>query len=172
MQLNGLLYIFPKELKLLIAVFLVLINIGFFSALLMVENTTSMNTTGIQENYLGNEADENAVEMKFQKSENQVLGIIHSHILTMSFLFFLMGIFVSLTKMPQKLKLFLMLEPFLSILLTFGGIYFLWKGITWFKYIIIFSGSLMTITFIVSSIIIFYQLVVPKSFENNKGLKE
>ncbi|MDO9261159.1 MAG: hypothetical protein Q7U08_04390 [Flavobacteriaceae bacterium] len=169
MKLNGLLYILPKELKLLMAVFVLIINIGYFSALMMVENTTSMSSTGIQENYLGNEADENAVEMKFQKSESQVLGIIHSHILSMSMIFLLMGIFISLTKMSQKIKLFLMLEPFVSIIITFGGIYFLWKGITWFKYIIIFSGSLMTLTLLVSSLIIYYQLLFSKSFSNPKN---
>jgi hypothetical protein len=151
------------------AVFVLIINIGYFSALMMVENTTSMSSTGIQENYLGNEADENAVEMKFQKSESQVLGIIHSHILSMSMIFLLMGIFISLTKMSQKIKLFLMLEPFVSIIITFGGIYFLWKGITWFKYIIIFSGSLMTLTLLVSSLIIYYQLLFSKSFSNPKN---
>lgn len=169
MKLNGLLHILPKELKLLIFLFVVLINIGFFSALIMVDNTTTMSATGVQENYLGNEADENAVEMKFKKSETQVLGIIHSHILSMATMFFLMGVFLSITQLPQKLKLFLMLEPFVSILLTFGGIYFLWKGFVWFKYIIIFSGSLMTLTFIISSLIIYYQLLFPKSFLNQKN---
>jgi hypothetical protein len=169
MKLNGLLYILPKELKLLIAIFLVLINIGFFSALIMVDNTTTMSATGVQENYLGNEADENAVEMKFKKSETQVLGIIHSHILSMATMFFLMGIFVSITQLPQKLKLFLILEPFISILLTFGGIFILWKGVLWFKYVIIFSGSLMTLTFTISSLIIYYQLLFPKSFSNPKN---
>ncbi len=169
MQINGLIYILPKELKLLMAVFLVLINIGFFSSLLMVNKTTTMSSTGIQENYLGNEADEDAVEMKFQKSEKEVLGIIHTHILSMSILFFLMGIFVSLTKLSKNLKIFLMLEPFISVLLTFGGIYFLWMGITWFKYIIIFSGSLMTLTFIVSTAIVFYQLLFSKSISIAKN---
>lgn len=169
MRLNGLLYILPKEIKLLIAVFLVLINIGFFSSLVMVDNTTSMSTTGIQENYLGNEADEHAVEMKFQKSEQQVIGIIHSHILSMGMLFLLMGILVSLTYLPQNFKLFLMIEPFVSILLTFGGIYFLWSGITWFKYIIIFSGSLMTLSLLTASLIIYYQLLFPRSSLKQKN---
>lgn len=169
MQLNGLIYILPKELKLLIAVFLILINIGFFSSLLMVNKTTGMSLTGIQENYLGNEKEEETVEMKFQKTEKEVLGIIHTHILSMSILFFMMGIFVSLTKLSRNLKLFLMLEPFASVLLTFGGIYFLWMGITWFKYIIIFSGSLMMLTFIVSSAIVVYQLFFFKSISNPKN---
>lgn len=107
--------------------------------------------------------------MKFQKTEREILGIVHTHILSMSVLFFIMGIFVSITKLSNNLKLFLMLEPFLSVFLTFGGIYFLWMGITWFKYIIIFSGSLMTLTFITSSVIVFYQLYFSKSISIQKN---
>lgn len=168
MHLNGLIYSLSKELKLLVGTFLMVINIGFFSSLLMVDRTTSMSTTGIEENYLGNEADENAVEMKFKKSESQILGIIHSHILSMAMLFFFIGILLSITNLPFSIKIFLMVEPFVSTMVTFGGIYFLWKGIHGFKYLVIISGSLMTFTFLISSLIIFYQLLQKKTFNINK----
>lgn len=167
MQINGLIYSLSKELKLLIAGFLLVINAGFFSALLMVENTTNMTASGIEENYLGNEADVHAVEMKFQKSESQVMGIIHSHLLTMAMLFFVLGLLVAITKLPYRLKVFLMVEPFISLIVTFGGIYLLWKGIGWFKYLIIVSGTLMTMTFLISSLIIGFQLFQKKSFSLN-----
>jgi hypothetical protein len=79
----------------------------------------------------------------------------------MSFIFFLLGILVWLTKLPVKLKLFLTVEPFLSVLLTFGGIYLLWSGVLWFKYIVIVSGVLMTATFTASALIVLYQLTFP-----------
>lgn len=172
MQFNGLIYKLPQEVKILMGVFLLIILIGYFSSLIMVDRTTSMSSQGIEENFVGNEANLHAVDMKFQKSETQVLGIIHSHILSMSFLFLLIGLFLSITQLSLKIKLFLMIEPFISILLTFGGIYFLWKGISWFKYIIIFSGSLMTLTLLISSLIIFYQLFQKKSFEIKEVDKE
>ena len=47
----------------------------------------------------------------------------------MSIIFFLVGGILSLTKLKKGLKKFLIVEPFISIILTFGGLYFLWSGV-------------------------------------------
>jgi len=159
MNLNGLLFTFPKEIKLLIGTFLVVLSIGFYTGLMFVDETSSVNPNGIEENYLGNENVEDAEIMKFKKSPREMLTTVHSHILSMSLIFFLLGLILSVTQLNTGLKLFLMLEPFVSVLFTFGSIYFLWKGITWLKYVIMFSGTLMTLTFTVSTFIIFSQLL-------------
>ncbi len=158
MKLNGLLLTLPTEVKTLIAVFIVVLSIGFYSGLLFVGQTQSHHPQGMEENYLGNEADENAEVMKFKKSEHEMLNIIHSHILSMSLIFFLLGGILSLTKLNKKLKLFLMIEPFLSVLLTFGGIYLLWKDFLWMKYVVMVSGTLMTLSFTLSTLIILVQI--------------
>jgi hypothetical protein len=160
MHYNGLLSSFPQEIKFFIASFVVILSIGFFTGLLFVNETSSASPAGIEENYLGNEQDENAGIMKFQKSEREMLTIIHTHILSMSFIFFLLGILVWLTRLSKNWKLFLTVEPFISVLLTFGGIYLLWTGILWMKYIVIFSGVLMTLTFAVSAVYVLYQLTL------------
>ena len=159
MELNGLLFTFPKEIKLLIGSFLVVLSIGFYTGLSFVNETSSANPNGIVENYLGNEDIEDAEIMKFKKSPREMLTIVHSHILSMSLIFFLLGLIVAFTQLNTRLKLFLMVEPFVSVLLTFGGIYFLWQGITWLKYVIMISGTLMTLSFVVSTSIIFSQLL-------------
>ena len=69
-----------------------------------------------------------------------------------------MGVLVWLTTLHKNWKLFLTIEPFVSVILTFGGIYLLWTGILWMKYIVIFSGMLMTATFTASSLIVLVQL--------------
>lgn len=158
MQLNGLLLTLPKEIKLLIGSFLIVLSIGFFTGLMFVSETSSVNPKGIEEQYLGNEDDAEAMVMKFKKSEKEMLSIVHSHVLSMSLIFFLLGGILSLTKLNKKLKLFLMIEPFFSVILTFGGIYLLWQGLLWMKYIVLFSGSLMTVTFALSVSIIHLQL--------------
>ena len=162
MQLNGLLVTFPKEIKLLIGAFLLVLSVGFYTGLLFVSETSSSEPNGIEEHYLGNEAIEDVEVMKFKKSSKEMLTIVHTHILSMSFIFFLVGLILATTKLNNKLKLFLILEPFFSVLLTFGGIYFLWKGILWFKYIVMFSGVLMTVTYTISVLIIFSQLLKKK----------
>jgi len=162
MQLNGLILTLPKELKALIVVFIIVLSIGFYTGLLFVSDTSSANPNGIEEQYLGNEADEDAVVMKFKKSEKEMLTLVHNHVLSMSIIFFLIGLILSITQLGKKLKLFLMIEPFISVILTFWGIYLLWKGFIWMKYIVMFSGALMTLTFTLSVIIILFQLLKRK----------
>jgi len=167
MNINGLLFKLPKPLRVFIGAFVIILSVGYYTGLLFVSETSTASVNGIEENYLGNEADENAEVMKFKKSERQMLTIIHTHILSMSFIFFLLGILVWFTKLPVKLKLFLTVEPFLSVLLTFGGIYLLWSGVLWFKYIVIVSGFLMTARYTASALIVLYQLTFPNQKSNN-----
>jgi hypothetical protein len=159
MEINGLIYKLSKELKWLIAAFIIVLSIGFYSGLLFVGETSSANPNGIEEHYLGNESDEEAMIMKFKKSEQEMLTLVHNHILSMSIIFFLVGILLSITKLNKKLKLFLMIEPFISVVLTFGGLYLLWKEVLWMKYIVMCSGILMTLTFTISVVVILTQLV-------------
>jgi len=162
MQVHGLIHIFPKEIKMVIAIFIFVLSIGFYGGVSFINKTTSMEPSGIETQYLGNENNENAEIMKFKKSEHEVLTIIHNHILSMSVIFFLISLILSTTSINKKIKHFLMFEPFVSVVLTFGGIYFLWKGFTWVKYIIIFSGILMTLSYTLAVILIFQQLFVKK----------
>ena len=162
MQLNGLIFTLPKEIKLLIAAFIIVLSIGFYTGLLFVGETSSANPNGIEEQYLGNEDDENAKVMRFKKSDQEMLTLVHNHILSMSIIFFLVGLIVSITKLNKRIKLFLIVEPFISVILTFGGLYMLWTGVLWMKYIVMLSGILMTLSFTASVIIILKQLLQKK----------
>jgi len=159
MTLNGCIETFPKELRLLIAAFIVVLSIGFYTGLLFVSETSSANPNGIEEQYLGNEDDLDAKVMKFKKNEQQMLTLVHGHILSMAIIFFLTGLILVTTRLNRKLKLFLLIEPFISIVLTFGGIYLLWKGVLWMKYIVMISGTLMTLCYSIAVLIILKQLL-------------
>ena len=148
-----------KEFKYLIATFVIVTSIGFISSIVFVDYSNSTTPDGLVEQYNGNEFIEDDIDiMKFKKSEREILTIIHSHILSSSVIFFLMGFLVCLTSINIKLKLFLAIEPFVSIILTFGGIYLLWLEILWFKYVVIFSGILMTLSFLLSAFLILKDL--------------
>ena len=147
-----------KELKLLVGTFLVVLSIGFYSGLSFVGETSSFSSNGVQENYLGNENVEDAEEMKFKKTERHMLSVIHSHILSMSVIFFLVALLVYNVEFNTAFKKFLMIEPLVSVVTTFGGIYFLWKGILWMKYIVIISGTLMTLSYSLSILLVFWAL--------------
>lgn len=159
MQYDGLIYTFSREIKLFIGCFIVVLNIGYFTGLLFVKETAATTPSGIEENYLGNEEDEEATVMKFKKSSREMLTIIHTHILSMSFIFFFLGGLLAITSVPKKIKLFLMIEPFLSILLTFGGIYFMWSGVGWMKYLVVLSGMLMTTVFGINSLLVIWAIL-------------
>lgn len=161
MGYNGLLQTLPREIRLFIATFVVLLSVGFFTGLFFVRQTGATVPTGIERNYLGNEDDQDADIMIFKKSEREMFTIIHTHILSMSFIFFLLGILVWITDFPRGWKLFLTIEPFFSLLLTFGGLYFLWMGMLWIKYLVFLSGILMATTYAVSASLVIYQSVRP-----------
>ncbi len=158
MQLNGLIHTFPKHVKLFIAAFVIVLSIGYMTGLLFVGQTKSTTPDGMVENYLGNEDNADAKVMKFEKGEREMLTILHTHVLSISFIFFFLGGLISITSLPRKLKAFLMVEPFLSIILTFGGIYLLWKGMLWMKYVVLISGIVMTAVFVIGAIAVLIQL--------------
>lgn len=162
MQYNGLLLSLPKEVKYFIAAFVVVLSFGYYTGLLFVNQTETTHPSGIEENYLGNEEDAEANVMKFKKGEREMLTIIHTHILSMSFIFFLLGGIMLFTKLPIGLKMFLIIEPFFSILLTFGGIYLMWAGVDWMKYVVMISGVFMTLIYTTSVLIALYQLLIKK----------
>ncbi len=162
MQIHGSISQFPKEVKGLIIAFIITLSIGFYAGIRFVDETSNSNPTGIEERYLGNENDEDATVMKFKKSNQEVMTLVHNHILSLSVIFFLLGGIVATTGINKKLKAFLMIEPFVSILCTFGGIYFMWAGILWMKYVIMISGILMTISFTASVFFILKGLLIKK----------
>lgn len=168
MKVHGLIHQFPGEIKILLLAFVLVLSVGFYGGLSFVGNTTSMSVSGIETHYLGNEDDENSEVMKFKKNKREILTIVHNHILSLSVIFFLLALILSTTSINKKLKYFLMVEPFFSILLTFGGIYLMWTGIIWFKYVVIFSGVLMTLSFVVASLIILIEILFySKTKKNN-----
>lgn len=159
MELYGKIHQLPKPAKLLVGFFIITLSFGYFTGLRFVNESTNATVNGVEEHYLGNEHDEDAEIMKFKKAEKEIITTVHNHVISMSLIFLVLGVILLLTSIPKGLKKFLMVEPFISILLTFGGIWLLWSGVIWFKYIIIFSGILLTLTFTTSVVLILLQLV-------------
>ena len=150
-------------LRLMTACFLVVLSVGFVTGIRFVGETDSTTPEGLIEHYNGNEQDEDVMVMKFKKSAQEMLTIVHTHILSMSMLFFLTGFLLAQTPINERLKLFLIIEPFASILLTFGGLYLIWFGVEWFRYVVIFSGIAMTLAYSAAVFIILKYLQLFKS---------
>ena len=154
--------------KIGILFFLISLSVGYFTGLLFVNNTTSLNADGIEENYNGNftedESDEFDFnqEIKYKKSEREIITIIHEHVISFSLIFFCTGLLLYFCELHLKLKSFLIIEPFISTVITFGGIYLLWLDCNWMKYIIMISGSMLTITYCGQVLVIIRELFFVK----------
>lgn len=162
MQFEGKIQQLSKTAKMLLVCFLITLSFGFYTGLLFINENTNSTFNGVEEHYLGNEDDENAEVMKFKKSKKDIVTMVHNHVLSLSIIFLLLGGLLLLTNLSPILKKILIVEPFISLLLTFGGIWVMWSGVLWFKYIIMLSGILMTATFTASVLIILFQLLRKK----------
>jgi hypothetical protein len=174
LKLEGKIHNLPSYAKIFIFAFLLTLSFGYYTGVIFVKHTTEFTPHGIEENYNGNQTEEVITEddwendewgrenfdpLKYKKSEQEIISIVHAHVISFSLIFLLLGAIVMLTSIPVWLKKILIIEPFISIVLTFGGIWMLWKDITWMKYIVMFSGILLTITFSLSIIIVIQQLL-------------
>ncbi len=148
-----------RPVKSFLGVFLVLLSIGYFSGLAFVAQTEATTPHGIEENYNGNEDQEEPKVLKFKKSSREMLTIFHTHVLSISIIFFITGILLWGTEQSVFRKKLLSIEPFVSVLVTFGGIYLIWMGFTWISYIVVVSGTLMTLSYIAAVIFIFNDLL-------------
>jgi hypothetical protein len=158
LEIHGIIHQLPKPAKLLVGFFVITLSFGYFTGLRFVNENTGNTTRGIEEHYLGNEADEDADIMRFKKSEKEIITTVHNHVTSMSLIFLALGSILLITSVHPMLKKFLIVEPFISILLTFGGIWLMWSGVLWLKYIIVCSGILLTLTFTTSVVLILWQL--------------
>lgn len=148
----------PAYVRAFIAVFLLALTLGYINGLFLMKDTSGFTPNTIERNYLGNEEDEEAETMFFQKPEREILTVVHDHMLSLSILFLVLGALLSITSLSKPLKKFFMIEPLLSVIITFEGIYFMWKGFVWLKYVILISGTMMTFSFFASVILLLVQL--------------
>ena len=156
------LYQLPKPLRLSLSFFLIALSFGYFSGLDMLKQTTDFNSAGIEQNILGNEFDEATEELHFKMSERELHAIIHSHVISISMILLVLSSLLYFSSWSSRFKLFLMVEPFISLVVTFGGLWLLWLGFTWVKYVIMVSGILMHLSIILMIVIAFKELVLGK----------
>lgn len=150
---------FPKHIKQFLLFFVLALSFGYFSGFKFIMKTTDLTPSGLEENYIGNEENEEAGIMKFKKAEGELITTIHTHILSFSLIFFALGSILLTVPMSLSFKKVLLIEPFISIIVTFGGVWLLWLGYVWLKYIVMISGMLITATFILQVLMIVRSIV-------------
>ena len=146
-----------KNLKKILIYYLITLGVGFSLGVLYVYLNSEFSSSGMIEQYLGNNDD---WEPKLPKTLQDLVSHTHEHITMFSIIFLSLGlIFLYNSTINGFWKRFLMIEPFLSIIITFGG-FFIIRYVTTFSYIIIISSLLMYICFYVMLFVSLYELIV------------
>ncbi|MDP6339280.1 MAG: hypothetical protein QF842_03005 [Candidatus Marinimicrobia bacterium] len=154
---------FPKELKILIAVFIIVLTIGVTIGLIYVGYNTDYSVKGTQTYYTGDpvSSDFDIPEM-YPKSIEALLLTTHTHIIAFAIIFLVVGALMFFTNsLPSKWKFFLMIEPLISTLVTFGSFFAIRFVHSSFVYVIMVSGILMYVSFYFMSYIIFKESISP-----------
>jgi hypothetical protein len=157
----------PASLRQLLVAFLLAAAAGFTLGVFFVDHTTEAAPAGIAERYRGSEAMGIDIEelpadreIQYGKSSSELLNITHTHILSLGMLFLLVGgIFVFASGIRPALKSFLIIEPFVSLVLTFGGMWLVRFHHPAWAWMIAASGVLMTVCFYAMVAVGVYQLL-------------
>ena len=145
------------NLKKLLIYYLFTIGIGFSLGVLYVYLNSELSNTGMIEQYIGNNDE---WEPKLPKTLKDLISHTHEHITMFSIIFLSIGVIFSYNSVIKGFwKSFLILEPFISIIITFGGFFVIRYITTTFSYVIIFSSFLMYICFYIMLFICLYELI-------------
>jgi len=147
-----------KNLKKLLIYYLITLGIGFSLGVLYVYLNSELSSSGMIEHYLGNN-DEWAP--KLPKTLQDLVSHTHEHITMFAIIFLSLAlIFAYNNTIKGFWKRFLMLEPFVSIIITFGGFFVIRYITTNFSYIIMISSSIMYICFYIMLFVCLYELIL------------
>tara|TARA_Y100000588_G_C13983434_1_gene808285 strand:+ start:183 stop:683 length:501 start_codon:yes stop_codon:yes gene_type:complete len=153
-----------KGLKLLFLLTVLNLSVGVGIGLYYVANTTHLSLEGTTEQFRGSEIDNTFdIPEKFPKPISELLTTTHNHIISMTFIFLIMGgIFYFNSTINGIWKTFLIAEPFFSILTTFGGIWLIRFVHPSFSYLVMISGIIMYLSYFVMAGITIYELSIKK----------
>ncbi len=156
------LYKLDKTFRHFLASFILLLSVAVSTGLLFVYQTTSIETEGIIERYNGSEVDEDfAIPEEFPKSIFEMLLNTHNHLFGFAFIFLCVGtLFYFNTVITSGWKYFLLVEPFFSILLTFGGLWLVRFVDTSFVLLVFISAILTYLSYYIICFILLYELII------------
>ena len=159
------LYELPDKLKLLCFVTVFNITIGVGVGLYYVGYTTQYSPSGTSEHFAGSQvSDDFDIPDKYPKPFSELLNTTHTHVISMTFIFIITGgIFFFNSIITGSIKTFLIVEPFISIIVTFGGIWLIRFIHPGFSYLVIISGILMYLSFFIMASTIVYELSIKSS---------
>ena len=153
-----------KNIKHFLVAFLITITAGIFTGLSYIYYTTNIAADSISERYAGSVVEEDyEIPENFPKSIENMIQTTHEHVNSFAIISFMIGmIFYFNSIINGKLKAFLMIEPFLSTIITFLSLWLIRFINTSFAYLVILSSTLMYLCWFVMIGIAMYELILKK----------
>lgn len=158
-----------KDIKLILVAFLITLSTGILVGMIYVIKTTDSNPEGIIQHYNGkdtaiiNDISDWDSPPKVKKYLHDMLETTHTHITSFAIISMLVGsIFYFNSTINNKLKIFLIIEPFISTLVTFGSLWLMRYVNDSFAYIVMISSALLYPCWIIMISISLYELLLKK----------
>lgn len=151
------LYELPSIQKSLIKMVLITLTFGIILGLIYVSVNTSIKPNSIASYYQGSEVVDE-FELSYGKSFKELLQTTHNHIIAFTFIFTIMGFMMSMTHYSEKIKKFIIIEPFISTIITFSCMFLIRYVSDLFVYLMIISSMLMYLTYFISVFLVYNSL--------------
>ncbi len=149
----------PRSFRTLGAWITVVQLIGYTTALGYIWWTTRMVPTGIAARYRGSESDTTSATMQFGKSLPEMLGLTHTHLLSMAVIFLLSGGALALCEsVSERWRRVLIAEPFAALLVSFSAMWLMRYADHRFAWLLEASSLLMAATFYLQCVLVLREL--------------
>jgi hypothetical protein len=155
-----------KDLRIFLTVFLLVLSIGVSLGLVFLFHTTSFDKTVTTNKLVESQVqleDDFGINESKSKSSGELLMTTHNHILGFTFIFFFVGtIFYFNSVINGVWKMFFLIEPLVSILLSFGSMWAVRFWGTGFIYLTIISAIIMYISYFIMVSVSIYDLILKR----------
>ena len=156
--------------RLFLTAFIAVLTAGYAVGLLFVDHTTSIRPEGIAEQFLGSPPE--AAEIRYEKSPNEMFVFLHNHLVGFSLIFFALGaVFLFSSTVSPGVKRFLLVEPMVAIVTTFGGIVLVRFVSPHFSWLVLLSGISLVGCYAVTAVLILRELWFPPSGDKRLQLQ-
>lgn len=145
--------------KIFLTFFLITMQLGILIGIGYIYYTTNLNPEGTIEHYNGSEVFDDDIPEEFPKTLENMILTTHAHVNSFAMISLIIGlIFYFNSIVVNKFKLFLMVEPFISTIVTFSCLWLMRYLSDNFVYLVIISSTIMYLCWSVMVLICLYEL--------------
>ena len=145
--------------KIFLTFFLITMQLGILIGIGYIYYTTNLNPVGTIEHYNGSEVFDDDIPEEFPKTLENMILTTHAHVNSFAMISLIIGlIFYFNSIVVNKYKLFLMVEPFISTLVTFSCLWLMRYLNDSFVYLVIISSTIMYLCWSIMVLICLYEL--------------